>query len=199
MGTRAENKFWNQWHGADTGCTSACTVDSGCTDTLSEWCTIPKEFDVHIVGDYGVAIPLDPPQVNIDLVTNGFLIYGRAHQGGCRCNACSGPNDGLGSQTVCTYAGTGIVVTTTAEITTNNTNGFLIYGRAHKNGCSCNACSGPNDGYGNETVCSFSGRTTIVHWFIVVSVVVVHLFLVVLVLRKIIQNQYLVVMYGLML
>ena len=31
MGTRAENKFWNQFDGVDSGCTSNCTVPSGCT------------------------------------------------------------------------------------------------------------------------------------------------------------------------
>ena len=79
MGTRAENKFWDIWYGADTGCTSACTT-TYCTsgETVSEWCTIPKENEVSIIGDYNVLIPLDPPQVEIDLVTNPFLIYGRA-------------------------------------------------------------------------------------------------------------------------
>ena len=81
MGTRAENKFWNVWNGADVGCTSACTVPSGCTDILSPWCTVVKENDVTIVGDYGVGIPLDPPQVYYELITNGFLIYGRSYDG----------------------------------------------------------------------------------------------------------------------
>jgi hypothetical protein len=31
MGTRAENKFWNQFYGSNTGCTSACTVNTGDT------------------------------------------------------------------------------------------------------------------------------------------------------------------------
>jgi len=187
MGTRAENKFWNQWSGADTGCTMACTADTGCTDVVSTFCTIPKEDEISIVGDYGMAIPLDPPQVEIDLITNGFLIYGRAFDGrpeklvepegtlifssgstgttGTTCNSCRvcGKNhDGLGAQTVCSYDGNGIAILKTSEVVTNNTNGFLIYGRASKSGssCNCRSCSGPNDGYGNETVCSFSGRTT---------------------------------------
>jgi hypothetical protein len=160
MGTRAENKFWNQWYGNNTGCTSGCTVPLGCTDTVTEFCTIPKEIDISLVGDYGVEIPLDPPQITTSLITNGFLIYGRGRGGRCGCSACSGPNDGLGNQTVCSYAGTGVVVTHTAEVITNTTNGFLIYGRGRgsSSGCTCSSCSGPNDGYGNQTVCSFSGR-----------------------------------------
>lgn len=182
MGTRAENKFWNKWDGADTGCTSGCTADSGCTDTVSEWCTIPKESQITLVGDYGIGIPLDPPRVDIDLVTNGFLIYGRAcdcspedltgetgsiiyeppltgeTQENCcrRCGGCS--PSGLGTQTACSYDGKGIAVASTREVLTNTTNGFLIYGRASKNK-KCECCPGPEDGYGNETICSFSGTS----------------------------------------
>ena len=186
MGTRAENKYWNIWNGADTGCTSGCTVPSGCTDTLSEWCTIPKESDMYIIGDYGVAVPLDPPQVEIDLITNPFLIYGRAlddryplstastgtfinevdvvntNTGSTcsRCSVCGGVHDGLGSQTVCTYDGNGIVVVNTAKHITNNTNPFLIYGRGHEGRCNCFSCGGNGDGYGKDTVCTFSGFTS---------------------------------------
>lgn len=186
MGTRAENKFWNEWVGADTGCTVSCTASTGCTDVVSEWCTIPKESEISIVGDYGMAVPLDPPQVEIDLVTNGFLIYGRAHDGrpdkltqpegtliyssaattttGSTCNTCRvcGENhDGLGTQTPCTYDGKGIAVINSAKVITNHNNPFLIYGRASKSGstCSCRSCNGPGDNLGNETVCSFSGIT----------------------------------------
>ena len=190
MGTRAENKFWNRFDGVDSGCTSGCTQPSGCTEPLSPWCTIPKESEISIIGDYGVTIPLDPPQVEIDLVTNGFLIYGRARDegyhrltgtsdsfiytsastgttSGCNtcniCRVCGGNHDGLGTQTACSYDGKGIVVVKTAKYTTNYQNPFLIYGRAAKrnNGCNCNTCClGPQDGLGNETVCSFSGFTS---------------------------------------
>jgi len=78
MGARAENKFWNKWEGADTGCTKDCTIPSGCTDTLSEWCTIPKEDEIYFIGDYGIPIPLSPPQLDIELIKNQFLIYGRS-------------------------------------------------------------------------------------------------------------------------
>ena len=186
MGTRAENKFWNTWTGADTGCTSGCTVPSGCTDILSNWCTIPKENQITIIGDYGVGIPLDPPQVQIDLITNTFLIYGRAYDDSVArstastgtfvystatttttdettncCRVCGTNHDGLGTQTACSYDGNGIVVTSTSKIISNTTNPFLIYGRAvNHSGCTCSSCTGPGDGYGNQTVCSFSGFTS---------------------------------------
>lgn len=189
MGTRAENKFWNQFDGVDSGCTSNCTQPSGCTEPLSPWCTVPKESEISIIGDYGVGIPLDPPQVEIDLITNGFLVYGRSrHEGyhrltgatdsfiytsastenltGATCNTCrtcGGNHDGLGSQTACSYDGKGIVVVKTAQHTTNHQNPFLVYGRARKKGNSCgcsDCCPGPQDNLGNETVCSFSGFTS---------------------------------------
>lgn len=187
MGARAENKFWNIWEGADTGCTVSCSASTACTDTVNEWCTIPKESEISIVGDYGKAIPLDPPQVEIDLITNGFLIYGRAHDGSvpksteeegtiiyqphdeiitgdtsCRCNVCGQNHDGLGTKNVCTYDGKGIAVVSTSSVLTNHDNPFLIYGRARKHGrsCGCHSCTGPNDGFGGETVATFSGRTS---------------------------------------
>lgn len=190
MGTRAENKFWNQFDGVDSGCTINCTQPSGCTDTISPWCTVPKESDITLIGDYGIGIPLDPPQVEIELVTNQFLIYGRAnssngprftgdsgtfintlnplpidvHSGAtCQiCSICGTNHDGLGTQTVCSYDGNGIVVVKTSHHLTNYQNPFLVYGRARKSGstCNCSSCSGPGDNLGNETVCSFSGFTS---------------------------------------
>lgn len=185
MGTRAENKFWNQFGGVDSGCTSGCTQDSGCTgDTLSMWCTIPKEKDISIIGDYGVAIPLSPPQVEISIITNPFLIYGRAYNSSSGfltgdtgsiiypkidntsnqfidtcCDITS--RDGLGSYDVCSYDGNGIVIAKSVQVLTNFQNPFLIYGRGSGpySGCTCSSCCGPQDGLGNETVCSFSGMT----------------------------------------
>lgn len=182
MGTRAENKFWNQFEGADTGCTSACTIsDSACTGTVSTFCTVLKEPDITIIGDHGFGIPLDPPQVEIELVTNQFLIYGRAHdsspslisgetgsliasaitntsnENGC-CDRTS--SDGLGTKTVRTYNGDGIWVAKSKEVQTDFRNPFLIYGRSKgsSNGCGCSQCS--SDGLGRETVCSYSGNTS---------------------------------------
>jgi hypothetical protein len=144
---------------------------------------------------------LNPPQVEIELVTNPFLIYGRAYD--ARANKISGqtdtiimsainntsnaniddcgcgPNiygvlvnsgggcnlaseDGLGTQTVCSYSGGGIAVAKTKEVITDFQNPFLIYGRGvgSNNGCTCSYCSGSGDGLGNQTVCSYSGKTS---------------------------------------
>jgi hypothetical protein len=145
MGTRAENKFWNQFDGVDSGCTSGCTVPSGCSEQLSPWCTIPKESEISILGDNGIVYPLDPPQIEVELVTNGFLIYGRGYDDGykpvtgtpntllytttplssstgttcSKCQVCGGNHDGLGTQTVCSYDGKGILVVKSAEHITN--------------------------------------------------------------------------------
>lgn len=182
MGTRAENKFWNEWYGSDTGCTSGCT-SSACTsgETVSTWCTIPKEVDVMIVGDYGVGIPLSPPQIKIELITNEFLIYGRGsgnrnfitytgatgsieyeydenheqYNVNCRCSRCTGPQDGLGYKRAGNYDGNGLPVGRIKMVEANFNNPFLVYGRASKSGCG--KCVGPQDGFGNETVASFSG------------------------------------------
>jgi hypothetical protein len=181
MGTRSENKFWNQWHGANTGCTSACTANSGCTENVSTWCTIPKEFDVSLVDEYGNQIPLDPPRTTSELITNEFLIYGRALDRGSvkltaetnsfiykepvsadtkQCTTYERSYDGLGTKTVCSYDGNGIAVIRTTEVLNNKTNPFLVYGRAGKDKISGDTCVRVNDGYGKETVCSFSGFTS---------------------------------------
>ena len=185
MGTRAENKFWDKWVGADTGCTSGCT-STGCTsgDTVSEWCTVPKETDMFIIGDYGVAISLTPPRVDIDLIKNGFLIYGNgsgaadsrisgdtgtiinennAHfidNPNCNCGYCKGPHDGLGSKQAWNYDGKGISVKRTRQIRTNYQNPFLIYGRGSGESHNYNGfCMGPGDGLGSETSYTFTGET----------------------------------------
>jgi len=161
MGTRSENKFWNTFDGVDSGCTSGCTTPSGCTDTLSQWCTLPRETDISIIHDNGFQIPLNPPVITFETIYNQFLIYGRAASNGVSCTHCGGLHSGFGSQTVCSYSGGGITIAKHSQVVTNTTNPFLIYGRANKSGanCGCNSCSGPNDGYGNETICSFTGFT----------------------------------------
>ena len=180
MGTRAENKFWNKWEGSDTGCTSACTTAATCTDVISEWCTVPKESEITIVGDYGMGVSLDPPRTNIDLVTNGFLIYGRAYDGrpdvlsgstiynpkvstlnSYYCGRCGVTHhDGLGTQTACSYDGKGIAVAHIRKTLTNTQNPFLLYGRASgivRSGDTRGCCGGPNDGLGSKTVNNFNG------------------------------------------
>ena len=183
LGTRAENKFWNQFYGVNTGCTSACTIsDSACTGTVSTFCTVIKESDVSILNDNGYLTSLIPPQNYFENISNPFLIYGRAvdtspniltgntgtlfYSGSTSylqdencCNVNS--SDGLGTKTVCTYDGNGIVIAKTKEIKNDYTNPFLIYGRGYGvlTGCSCSQCCGSGDGYGNQTVCSYSGNS----------------------------------------
>ena len=154
MGTRAENKFWNTFEGNSTGCTSGCTIPSGCTDTLNQWCTLPKETDISLKGPYDVSIPLNPPIINIDLVTNPFLIYGASKGSSCGCNECR-QSDGLGRESACSYSGGGKVVVTHSKVTTNTTNPFLVYGKSTGSACGCNE----SDGFGRETVNSFTGFT----------------------------------------
>jgi hypothetical protein len=182
MGTRAENKFWDRWVGADTGCTSACTSAITCTDIISEWCTVPKENEITLVGDYGIGISLDPPRTEIDLITNGFLIYGRAHDNRpdaltgttiytptpttittYYCYSCGSSHDGLGTQTACSYDGKGIPVAQIRKNKTTDINPFLLYGRGSgiiNSGDTIGCCGGPNDGLGSKTVSNFSGVNT---------------------------------------
>lgn len=183
MGTRAENKFWNVWEGNNTGCTSNCEIDIDCLEIPTSGCTVLKETDITLLGEYGIGVPLSPPQITVDLITNGFLVYGRSKDGrpekiegevgelvynfnnkpnNNTCGSCRQNKDGLGSQTVCTYDGEGIAISRTATTITNKTNPFLIYGRANKNknGSRCGQCNGPMDGLGNENVCTFSGVTS---------------------------------------
>jgi hypothetical protein len=156
MGTRAENKFWNRFEGADTGCTSGCTVESGCTDTLSPWCTIPKETDI-LIGNSGHTFPLSPYQVDEIEITNPFLIYGRANIYSNTCSTCGGGVSGFGQKSVCNYDGSPITVTRPKTVLSNTQNPFLIYGRAVSGGTRCGSCGTYYSGLGNQTVCTFSG------------------------------------------
>jgi hypothetical protein len=156
MGTRAENKFWNRFEGVDTGCTSACTVDTGCTDNLSYWCTLPKETDIFI-GSGDTEISLSPNQIITNEITNPFLIYGRAGRVTRRCSSCGASISGFGSKSVCDYDGKPIITKTPKTVKTNTQNPFLIYGRAGRVTRRCSSCGANPSGLGDETVCSFSG------------------------------------------
>lgn len=163
MGTRAENKFWNVWEGADTGCTSSCIVPSGCTDTLSPWCTPIKETDVSIIGDYGVAIPLSPPQLEIDLITNPFLIYGRSN--------CP-PHElfsGDSASFLIDEFGNYVISEKDEYLMTSESTRYL-YLTADTSGqivstcgkCGGNPCSKGCDGLGTQTACSYDGNGIVV-------------------------------------
>ena len=66
MGTRAENKFWNKWEGADTGCTSGCELTkvsaarAGATrNTENSDATMPPTISA-LVGDAIFVFMMDP-------------------------------------------------------------------------------------------------------------------------------------------
>ena len=157
LGTRAENKFWNLFNGADTGCTSGCTVDSGCTETLSPWCTIPKEPSIFIQGIVNSAdtISLFPDQTITNEITNKFLMFGRANQGGFY--PCNTTPSGLGNQTIWSWDGEPTKIVTPRTIKTNFQNPFLIFGRANQGGFY--PCNTTPSGFGNQTTWSFTGFT----------------------------------------
>lgn len=143
MGTRAENKFWNQFYGVDTGCTSNCTT-TACTsgETVSEWCTIPKENDVYIIGEDGFEVPLsgeriDFERIDFELITNNFLIYGRG-SGRTNMVRVTGETDSI------------LITTGDTQHDSNNSN------------CGCSRCSGPMDGLGSKRVSDYDGNGILV-------------------------------------
>jgi len=167
MGTRAENKFWNIFEGNNTGCTLDCTTPSGCTDSVTNFCTELKESHMQIMDpDSGYPIYLDPPQLEIKEIENQFLIYGRAKNASSRCGHCGEPRDSdeYGRQTVCSFTGTSITTAEFVRKKTDNRNQFLIYGRAKDTSSRCGHCGAPRDSdtYGRETVCTYSGDSEIV-------------------------------------
>ena len=153
MGTRAENKFWNVFNGLNTGCT---LQTSACTGT-TKFFTLNKETDISIIDKHnGISFPLSPPAIDVNYITNQFLIYGRAGQSGSICSSC-GKSDGYGRETVCSYTGGEYITTSVRRVTNKNkTNPFLIYGRAGQSGSICSSCA-KSDGYGRETIYSYSG------------------------------------------
>jgi hypothetical protein len=118
----------------------------------NDWCTIPKEIDVSIMGDMGYPINLDPPALEITEVDNPFLIYGRASNSPT-CGSCGSVVSGYGNRTVCDYTGGSITLTGYTKVDIEDeTNPFLVYGRA-SNSPTCGACGSVVSGLGNKTVC----------------------------------------------
>jgi hypothetical protein len=145
MGARAENKFWDIFDGINTGCTSGCTVPSGCTGTVTTFCTVPKETDIIMPN----GMPLSLPDINFIEIDNQFLIYHRAkatttHYGISYPEGYTAPE----------FTGTSITVTATTQVVTNTDNPFLVYCRA----CGSSSC-GCNSGSTCQTVPEFSGFT----------------------------------------
>jgi hypothetical protein len=150
IGTRAENKFWNIYSGKTSGCTSGST----------DFCMDVKEIDIDImnvsVNGSGttLSVPLSPPPVDVKLIENQFLIYGRSDGQLCQ-NGTS--KDGFGQL----RAGNNFVrkpffsrITRTEE--SFPTNPFLIFGRS--DGLLCGGGQS-EDGFGQEKAGSYSGNT----------------------------------------
>jgi hypothetical protein len=133
FGTRAENKFWNQFEGLNTGSTSGCT-GTGTT----EWCTPVKETDVSYVDSSGLTISLSPPPTTYYETDNGFLIYSQTEDGYTVRNWTQGDT---------------LVISGTAEEVTNTQNPFLIYRQGGLASCTSSATTA-------VTAKNFSGTTT---------------------------------------
>jgi len=80
FGTRAENKFWNEFEGLNTGATSACT--SGAT----EWCTITKENEVSFIDENGDEVLVGEKPNDYIETDNKFLSFNRTPTGFTACN-----------------------------------------------------------------------------------------------------------------
>jgi hypothetical protein len=155
LGTRAENKFWNQFEGNNTGCTSGCTSDTGCTGTSTTYCTSPKETDIYYLDDEsGLMLPLSPPPINVNELNNEFLIYGRA-EGTKSLN--NEPDGVFGRKTVCDDVDD-LFYTSYTETVTDDRNKFITFCR----GCntSCGGCGEALTGT-CLTTCTWTGGTEI--------------------------------------
>jgi hypothetical protein len=164
FGSRAENKFWNIFDGANTGCTSACTTPTSACTGVTEFCTVPKETDISISGD-SVIIPLSPPPIDIKVVDNQFLIY---HRGGGSCGSCNSSScncttptgvkkggTGLKGKLACDFSGGSIIVTAITTTITDDRNQFLVYHRG--SGKNTGGSHKGTDGEKGKVACSYSG------------------------------------------
>jgi len=142
MGTRAENKFWTVFGGVDSGCTSACTVPLGCVDTVTEWCTVPKETNITLADGHA----LSPPPTRFITVTNGFLIYGNG-AGGTNHYGVTYPEGKMARS----FTGDSVTYIARSQTVTDFRNPFSIY---------CESCRNSNCNNGCETVQTYSGATT---------------------------------------
>lgn len=146
IGTRAENKFWNIFDGVNTGCTSACTVPSGCTGTVTTFCTVPKETDIIMPN----GIPLSLPEIETIEINNQFLIY----HNGKGSTTHYGITQPKGEQAR-GFTGTSVTFTATTQVVTNTDNPFLVYCNSRRSG-GCGNISGSTC----QTVPEFSGFTS---------------------------------------
>lgn len=152
MGARSENKFWNVFSG---------NTVSDCTTGATDFCMDVKEIDIDInnikVDGVGtdISVPLSPPAVDINLVTNKFLIFGRSNGRLCG-NELS--RDGFGQQRAHDYDPTKLFYSTiTRREQTDFRNPFLIFGRS--NGMLCGN-EPSTDGFGQQRAHDYSGSTS---------------------------------------
>ena len=152
MGARAENKFWNIF----TGNTS-----SGCTSGSTDICMDIKETDIMLnnimVGTSAttLSVPLSPPPYDIELITNGFLIFGRS--GGMQCDGDESA-DGFGQVRVVDYdADVPYYSKKVRKKQTDFQNAFLTFGRS--GGMQCDGDESA-DGFGQIRVADYTGSTS---------------------------------------
>lgn len=152
IGTRAENKFWNIFTG---------NTASGCTSGSTDFCMDIKETDIDIANvtvagsATTISVPISPPLVDVKLIENQFLIYGRSDG-----RLCAGETskDGFGQ----VRAGRSFVREPfyTATVRTEEsfpTNPFLIFGRS--DGILCSRGTKTTN-YGEVKAGDYSGNTT---------------------------------------
>lgn len=144
MGARSENKFWSKFKG-----NNLLECNSGST----QYCTNLKESDIFLLDEKNNLLPLNPPRIIYKEISNEFLLYGRANKKDCY-NINKNKLGTLLANEVTGKTPT-ITISSTTQTITNRLNPFLIYGNSRGNNCG----SRFSDGYGRETICSYSGNS----------------------------------------
>lgn len=135
MGTRAENKFWNEFSGLTSG--NTCPV-SGITGTSG--CTIPKETNTTTSN----GIPLNTEFYKVTETDNKFVFFNRTPTG----------------ETACSFTGQTFPFTSyTQQVTLENP--FIIYNRTPtgQTACSYTGETGTVDesDYESDIICNAFG------------------------------------------
>ena len=152
-GTRAENKFWNVFTG---------NTMSACTSGDTHMCTEIKETDVEINniivdGDMtNISVPLSPPPIDVSLIENNFLIFGRSNGKVC---GQGDSEDGYGQVRADNIydKSNKYYAQIVRQEQTDFQNQFLTFGRS--NGKVCGQ-GDSEDGYGQVRAGDYSGSTS---------------------------------------
>jgi len=150
-GTRAENKFWNIFSGVTA---SACTSgDTFCTDIKETDVIINNIFVDGEVTDESV--PLSPPPIDVSLIENNFLIFGRSNGKVCGNGESE---DGFGQvRADNSYdKDNKYYANIVRQEQTDFQNQFLTFGRSNGKVCG-NGDS--EDGFGQTRAGDYSGST----------------------------------------